>query len=270
MLEARRIPYMCAARGPRGLVYVPALLENIARAELCAFSAERLHKAPAPAPLHPEGAVVVFFLLALLLWHGIRAGWWGHISTDFWQRSLLAGGADSVRMALHHEWYRAITALTLHADSTHLLGNVAFGSIFCSILCRTVGLGVGVLLTIAGGALGNSIAVFVRPEPSISIGFSTALFASVGALSGYFAAQANQERRKALLPLAAGGAILAMLGTSGEHSDYTAHLCGLLAGAGLGALTALYAPPPLRVWKQWAAGLAALALVCGAWAYSNA
>lgn len=48
------------------------------------------------------------------------------------------------------EWYRCVTALTLHADSQHLFGNVLFGAPFLILLCRRVGLGLGLFSYLAG------------------------------------------------------------------------------------------------------------------------
>ena len=68
------------------------------------------------------------------------------------------------------------------------------------------------LLTL-GGAAGNALTVPLRPGAFTSLGFSSALFAARG-LAG---AMARRERhwRKAMLPVAAGAALVAML-TEGE------------------------------------------------------
>ena len=84
--------------------------------------------------------------------------------------------------------------------------------------------------------LGYCAEALLRTAPAVSIGFSTALFAAVGALSGLMSLR---SRALAVPPLAAGAALLAMLGTEGENTDYMAHICGLACGTGLGLLLGL-------------------------------
>ena len=114
------------------------------------------------------------------------------------------------------------------------------------------------------GALGNALTALLRPRPVLSLGFSTALFASIGAISGYMACQ-QQGKRKAMLPVAAAAALLAMLGTEGENTDYAAHLAGLGCGLALGAFEGWRARNNRVRPGQWLSGAAAALLVAGAW-----
>lgn len=270
VLQSRNIPYVQVSKGQREFFYVPPLVEGVARAELTAYVQEsRRPPIPlAPVLLYGTGNWAVLFFIPLLLWHGMRARWWEwgqHFATpaDTWSA---LGALDVVRVKVYHEWYRAVTALTLHADSQHILGNVAFGSIFLMLLCRAQGLGLGLLLTVGGGALGNVCNVLTRQGALVSLGFSTALFACVGALSGALVLGQGRNKPKALVPLAAGGAILAMLGTEGERTDYAAHLWGLGCGVLLGmGVQMLRQKCRIGVGWQWAAGLLAAGLVVGCW-----
>jgi membrane associated rhomboid family serine protease len=67
------------------------------------------------------------------------------------------------------------------------------------------------------------------------------------------------------VPIAAGLALLAMLGTAGERVDLLGHLFGFLAGGVLGVVMAVAVPrrPGARV--QWALGTTALMLVVVSW-----
>ena len=124
-------------------------------------------------------------------------------------------------------------------------------------------------VTLLGGAMGNALTVLLRPRPVLSMGFSTALFASIGAISGYMACQ-QQGKRKTMLPVAAAAALLAMLGTEGENTDYAAHLAGLGCGLALGALEAWQVRNGRQRLNQWTAG-ALTALICTAawwWAFA--
>ena len=70
-----------------------------------------------------------------------------------------------------------------------------------------------------------------------SVGFSTAVFGTIGILSGYQAANRRTAAMKEiLLPLAAGAGLLAFLGAGGPRTDLGAHFFGLLAGAVIGGL----------------------------------
>ena len=267
VLNACGIPHQTIQLSGREYIYVPALLENNALIELGAFVKESTSPAPQPPPLpvYPHAFLVALALLPIILWHGWRVGWW---HTPLWLPAAetwnAAGILDAVRIRVFNEWYRTVTALTLHASLTHLCGNVAFGSIFLTLLARLTGIGRALCLTLLGGALGNGLTVLLRPRPVLSLGFSTALFASIGAVSGYMACQ-QQGRRKAMLPVAAAAALLAMLGTEGDNTDYAAHLAGLGCGLLLGALEAWRVRNNRAGLGQWWAGAATALIVAVAW-----
>ena len=244
VLSAKNIPFLLVHRGGRRLLYVPPLAEGIARYEIAGYSAEPTLRVPPPAtPVRRNTHLVALFFVCLVGWHGICAGWWtfpglASLPPQEWMR---LGALDVYRTRVLHEWYRTVTALSLHADSVHLFSNVAAGCLFLSLLCRRTGFGTGLFLTLLGGVLGNACNALYRPLPFSSMGFSTALFACLGLLSGIQALQEG-NRRKALLPLGAGGGLFAMLGTEGERTDYAAHLFGMAAGLVLGYAYSRLAP----------------------------
>ena len=176
-----------------------------------------------PPTIMMMGALVIFFVIT---------GPWASGSDWFSQ------GAVSGKQILENgQWYRLVTALTLHADVVHLVGNIITGGVLVHFLCRLLGHGLGWVLILLSGILGNFINILLHGNPHNSVGFSTAIFGTIGILSGY---QAISKRSAALkeiiLPLAAGAGLLAFLGAGGERTDLGAHFFGLLAGAGLGAL----------------------------------
>ena len=238
VLSACRIPHILNTFRGREYIYVPPLLEQVALSELTDFDGERRRAASPPSPpppVYPYGGLTAFFLLPLIIWHGLRMGWWPPVP-DFLpppQTWFNAGVLDNVLVRVYGQFYRLATALTLHADLRHLWGNIAFGALFLTLLARLTGVGRAVWLTLIGGILGNGLTVLFRPRAVTSLGFSTALFAAVGVLAGMMAGRQTQ-RRKAILPIAAGAALLAMLGTEGENTDYAAHVAGLLCGLALG------------------------------------
>ena len=265
VLSACGIPHRLCGFNGREYLYVPALHEGRALGELAAFAAER-QPLPVPAlPFHAGWKLAGCFLLPLLLWHGMRVGWLP--APDFLPQPSLwlgAGALDTLQVRLHGQWQRVVTALTLHADIAHLCGNLAFGALFLALLARSAGLGRALWLTLLGGSLGNCMAVLARRQPVESIGFSTALFACIGALSGLMVLQ-QAGRRQMLLPVAAGAALLAMLGTEGERTDYLAHVAGLLAGLMLGMLEGWRLRQGWPLLPQWAAAALAFLLPVAAW-----
>lgn len=67
------------------------------------------------------------------------------------------------------------------------------------------------------------------------------------------------------LPVAAGAALLAMLGTEGERTDYLAHVAGLCSGLILGMMEGLRLRHKWRALPQWAAAALAVVIPVLAW-----
>ena len=143
---------------------------------------------------------------------------------------------------LNGEIYRTVTALMLHSDYPHLAGNMAGIAIFGTAVCNITGAGVGWLMILLTGILGNLTNAVLYRYGHISIGASTAVFGAIGILAAYQLSRKIKipgQRMKAWLPFAGGLALLGFLGSS-KHSDLTAHLFGFMAGICLGLLYALY------------------------------
>jgi membrane associated rhomboid family serine protease len=181
-----------------------------------------------------------------------------------WSDAFRAGAAVAERIVAG-EWWRAVTALTLHADAAHLLGNVASAALFVTAVCGALGPGLGSALVLATGVGGNLAAALVRRTASSSVGASTAIFGAVGILCGRAVIRAARRRtagRRPWVPLAAGLALLALLGTS-ERADLLAHLTGFVVGLPLGAMTA--GTPRPGPAAQAALGVASALLVAVSW-----
>ena len=150
------------------------------------------------------------------------------------------GCAESARI-VSGEWWRAVTALTLHGDLTHVLGNAACFLCFGWAVGRQVGGGTAWLLILLSGALGNLLNAYLTDLDHSAIGGSTAAFGAVGLLTVFQFAR-NYRRYKDLrsvwgrswVPVGAAAAMLAMLGAD-PSTDLGGHLWGLAAGLGLGA-----------------------------------
>jgi membrane associated rhomboid family serine protease len=180
------------------------------------------------------------------------------------------GTAASDRI-MHGEVWRTVTALTLHADTLHVLGNALTGSIFLSAVNRRLGDGRGPLLMLLAGAIGNGMNALWYRTGHLSIGASTAVFGAVGILA---ATQLSLDRTSGArpwleraAPVVGGLALLGMLGAS-PHSDLLAHLFGLFAGilVGLVASRAVRRPKRGSTWVQVFCAILTLAIVVGSWA----
>jgi membrane associated rhomboid family serine protease len=177
------------------------------------------------------------------------------------------GSADAERILLGELW-RTVTALTLHADVAHVLANALFGALFLSAVCGALGAGVGCALVLLSGAGGNLANALFQSSHHVSVGASTAVFGAVGLLSGLAVARRRRQRslrRHAWVPVGAGLAILAMLGTTGTRVDLWAHLFGLLVGGTLGIPVGFALPRPAGPLVQWILGGAALLAVLYCW-----
>jgi len=168
---------------------------------------------------------------------------------------------------LHGELYRSATSLMLHADPLHLMGNIAGIAIFGTAVCSIMGWGMGWLMILVTGMVGNLMNALLYRSGHISVGASTAIFGAIGILSAYqFFKKFNQsgEKMKAFLPLACGLALLGILG-SGAHSDVMAHLFGFLAGILMGSLYSLLVKRPKVMEYQAGSLLLTVCVLAMAW-----
>lgn len=138
------------------------------------------------------------------------------------------------------EWWRLVTALTLHADLQHLLGNLAIGGLFVFLLCRELCTGLAWFLLLVAGLLGNLANAYLQSVTHNSVGASTAVFGVVGILAGLSVVRYRQYlRHRWPLPVAGALALLVLLGSEGKNTDLGAHLFGFLFGVPLGLVAEL-------------------------------
>nr|WP_246418238.1 rhomboid family intramembrane serine protease [Haloferula luteola] len=164
---------------------------------------------------------------------------------------------DARRVWEDGEWWRAFTALFLHADAGHLLGNLLIGGSFCVMVGTVFGAGRGWALILASGFLGNLATGWIHwhfDEPFRSLGASTATFGALGLIVGAGLVRSWRERRYGALkplmvPLAAGGCLLSLYGAGGENTDVLGHLCGTGMGVVLGILMTLWLSRPKVDWQ---------------------
>lgn len=175
------------------------------------------------------------------------------------------GSADAERIVAG-EWWRTVTALTLHADAPHVLGNAVAGAVLLGGVSYQFGPGVGLWLALLAGIGGNALTAIVHGAHYNSVGASTAMFGAIGILAAtqVMARGRLPAGRKRWIVVAASLALLALLGASPD-ADLLAHLFGLLVGGALGLIMARLPWKPLRPLTQWALAVAALLFVIGVW-----
>lgn len=269
VLSARRIDYFVLRRNGRLWLYVSPTLAPLARAEMAAYDREATRKAPAPQPFPSQrhAAAILFLMPALILAYGQEFGWWAMPFAPAGEALRALGKLDGIATGIYQQWWRLATALTLHADISHLVGNLCFGAFFLVLLARSCGPGRALLLAILGGIAGNFISWLVHDANYASVGFSTAIFAAIGALAGIVSCQA-QSWRGILPPIAAGVALLALLGAEGGKTDYAAHIAGLCCGVAFGFIAGWSQRLNWRQPPQWLAASLALGLLAGAWLWA--
>jgi membrane associated rhomboid family serine protease len=170
------------------------------------------------------------------------------------------------------EYWRVVTALTLHLDVGHLIANLGFGVVFGLLAGQILGPGVAWATVLAAAAAANLLNAFVQPDTHLSVGASTAVFATLGLLAGYEwrrRSAAPERRAWRWAPIVAGLFLLAFTGTGGENTDVLAHVTGFVAGAVAGAAHASWRVPRGGTAQVFSA-VASLAAVATAWAMAIA
>jgi rhomboid protease GluP len=233
VLSSRSIPHKVMIQDRAYRIHVEDAHKERAIAELKQYERENqdwLCRYPATS-LHRNTEATLWTLLIL-------TGVFSLSFSEDWRRVLLAAGGGDTTQILNGQWWRLVTALTLHADPVHLLGNMTIGGFMGVGLCSRIGTGLGWALILLAGILGNLMNAFVHGPGHNSIGASTAVFGTVGITAGIqMASFRNFSLRNWVAPLGAGLALMALLGAHGERTDIGAHLFGFAAGLMLGGST---------------------------------
>ena len=184
-------------------------------------------------PLRWGGLFVVVWIFLMLGVFQVNGG-------KVWQE---AGILDAGKVVREGQLWRVVTALTLHGDAGHLIVNLGMILVFGGLLGGRVGQGLGWLLVLSAGALGNlGNAWFYGEHGHRSLGASTAVFGALGLLCGNVLGEVLSQRSgrrwwRWILPVGAGLALLADWGAGGGdvgRVDVLAHLWGGLVGGPLG------------------------------------
>ncbi len=151
--------------------------------------------------------------------------------------------SSSISLIANGEWWRPFTALFLHGDGGHIIGNLASGAVFGALVSKSIGPWKGWAMILLAGTFGNATTSLVTyPEAFLSLGASTAVFGALGILSGIglvenFREELRMPWLRVLAPLLAGLVLLGWLGGAapGEGVDVFGHVFGFSVGVLAGA-----------------------------------
>ncbi len=202
---------------------------------------------------------VAAFLCAFFIWLGPYDG----------GSEVLPFAASDAEALKGGDWWRPITALTVHSDAVHLAGNLVCIVTLGAVACECFGPGLAWIVILGAGILGNVMACLLQGDFYTSVGASTSGFAALGAIAAHRTLQRWMSTsriaavwKQTVLPLAAGTAMVGLLGT-GERSDLAAHSFGFLMGAILAILFRRI--PMLTPWQDRVLQMLALVTVMVAW-----
>lgn len=266
VLEARGIEHEAAEDESSWVLSVPVRMRHRAYEELSRYSVERGVRRSLPEVVQPRpGAAIGLFVYVLTLLLTAYCAGNATFGADWLSLGSLDAGARG-------EWWRAVTALTLHLDQEHLLGNVLFGALAGIAASRLLGPGVAWASILGAAALANYAEILVTPITHRAVGASTAVFAALGLLSGMAWRQRLTLRERLWYrwaPLIAGICLLTLLGAGSAHVDVLGHALGFLFGLGVGWMYVRTGVPGNRIRRvQLITGLGAVLVVCAAWFFA--
>lgn len=266
MLLSVGIPYQVVSEGnAQFALVVPAAVAEKAKFEIWEYEQENQvteGKRTIIAPNYESSLPgVIGYLIVVVL-----VAWLSEI-TAFGHDWLAAGRMDGVGLR-DGEWWRSITALTLHGDLKHIVGNMVFGAFFGILAGGLIGPGIAWLSILVSAALANTLNAFLLDEAHRAIGASTAVFAALGLVSGFVwrsKLMAQEKWAWRLGPVVGGLALLAYTGTGGPNTDVGAHLAGFVCGFGSGMIVTRLKDFSGNSRIQLVSGLLALLIIFIAW-----
>lgn len=232
VLQSQRIPCRIeAVDGYKQLVVPTAYYQN-ALQELKQYEEQNRNWPPPPVPpvdLKQNHATTLWVLTTLIVFHYFTQ----HNISFFSSQTIdwINRGSAHAEKILGGEWWRVITALTLHSGTIHLFGNVAIGGVIISRLCQMFGSGLAFFLVLITGIMGNGLNALLQSPDHRSIGASTAVFGAIALLATCNTLHYRHSlKRRWPIPLAAALGLLALLGVGDSNTDIGAHLLGFISG----------------------------------------
>lgn len=220
-----------------------------------------------PRPQAWKGSLA-YILVMLVAPFALAQGW-------FLVDPYRSGAMDPARV-LDGEWWRLVTALTLHWDAAHLVGNLGGGALLGYSAAQAWGNARAWLLILIAAVAANGIEALMGMSGYVSAGASTAVFAALGLVAAFTWRTRRQKFATPLVrwaPLIAGAAMLGFFGAGSSvpvagmplqeypgfadptSTNVLSHLLGFLCGIVAGALAT--APRGMRMLQSMPTWLAA-------------
>ena len=247
------------------MIVVPPELVERAKHELWQYDQENRKQKPRSAVITPvyqsgvPGVAIYVGIICLVAWFAGEA---------LFNRDWFALGRVDGELIRDGEWWRTITALTLHSGVRHLAGNIVFGILFGLMAGRLVGSGIAWFGIVIASSAANFLNTSLLESAHRAIGASTAVFAALGLVSGFVwrAKLMAQDRWPYRLgPIVGGIALLAYTGTGDANTDIGAHLAGFVCGFLTGTALTVAAKYLAQKTLQLAGGIAAISIIVLAW-----
>ena len=213
---------------------------------------------PPPEPTHPNGlAWALGFLWGLLVLSLVGFG----------SASWTSSGMLDARAFEAGDWFRVVTAITLHSDVAHLASNGLLFAVLAPAAIARLGPGVGLALALGCGVLANLASVALHPEGYRAVGASGMVFAFLGLIAGLAVRRSTATGIRRWMPGA--GAALGLFAWMGvaPGTDVVAHFGGCAFGFIAGLAVPDGGEPDSRTERrrQQVAGLGSAAVVALAW-----
>lgn len=141
-------------------------------------------------------------------------------------------GVSDASKVLKGQWWRSLTALTLHGDARHLASNILCGYIVMNMITYRIPLlRLAPFLAISSAVANICVSMTVKTNFS-ALGFSTFVFAAIGCLAVMEFRLMPRESHGLLrrfAPLCGATSLAVFLGL-GENADILGHGYGFIAG----------------------------------------
>jgi len=182
VLHALSIPYEILIAEAQAMIVVPAEFVEQAKYELWQYQQENRRQKPRSSEITPvyqsaiPGVATYVAIICLVAWFA---------GVALFNRDWFAVGRVDGELIRDGEWWRTITALTLHSGARHLAGNIAFGILFGLMAGRLVGSGIAWFAIVVASSAANFLNTSLLESAHRAIGASTAVFAALGLVSGF-------------------------------------------------------------------------------------
>lgn len=267
VLTSLQIPHEIVEDAGVCVLVVPAGFSAKATEELWLYDEENPPVNPRPKIRLPHRDAipgVAAYVIVLCVITGLAGA-------SYFSRDWYASGRIDGALVRGGEWWRTVTALTLHSGLRHLVGNLLFGSLFGLFAGRLLGSGVAWLAIVVAGASGNLLNTLLLESTHRSVGASTAVFAALGLVAGFVwrGKLMSQERWPYRVgPIVGGFALLMYTGTGDANTDIGAHLMGFVCGFSVGMLLTLVDKRFFDLRWQLTAGMVAFLAIAFSWGFA--